>query len=203
MKNGEKKPELANGLRRIHIVVEGLTPLMMSRISEATLQNLRTRVKPPKSQTKELTPRDEAEGKLHVTTRGEPYIPVEALMSCLIVAGQYIRLDGKRQASTKQSSLVPGFITIEDQELILTHKEWEVDMRPGRNPNGGELVCIVRPRFDKWGFEVTILLDTSLFSPVMCRELFEIGLNRVGLLEFRPARKGIFGRGRIVKWEEL
>jgi hypothetical protein len=201
MKNETKNGDAANGFKRISVGINGMTPLMMNRISEDTLIGLRTKKKPSKSSTKEETPREEAEKKLHVTTQGDPYIPVEALMASLIIAGQYIRLDGKRQASTKQSSLVPGFITIEDRELPLTHKEWEVDMRPGRNPNGGELVCIVRPRFDKWGFETTILLDTTLFSEQMCRELFEIALSRVGLLEFRPARKGIFGRGSIVSWE--
>jgi hypothetical protein len=53
------------------------------------------------------------------------------------------------------------------------------------------------------GIEVTVLLDSALFSEQMCRELFEIALGRVGLLEFRPARKGIFGKGSISHWEVL
>ena len=195
--------KVANGFSRIEVEITGITPLMMNKISEATLIGLRTKEKPSKSQTKDITPRQEAEVKLHITKSGEPYIPIEALMKTLINAGQYIRLDGKRQASTSKSSLVPGFLTIEDPQLILSHPDWEVDMRPGKNPNGGELVCIVRPRFDKWGFTVTVLLDTLQFSEQKCRELFDIALSRVGLLEFRPSCKGTFGRGKVTHWDVL
>lgn len=189
------------GLKKIEVHVSGITPLMMNKISEDTLLGVRTKRKAAKSKIEELTPREEAEQKVHKTSNGEPYIPVEALMSALIVAGQYIRLDGKRQASTKQSSLVPGFLSISNNVLLLENKQWEVDMRPGKNPNGGELVCIVRPRFDKWGFKTNIVLDTDLFSETMCRELFDIALSRVGLLDFRPARKGTFGRGTVTYWK--
>ena len=62
------------------------------------------------------------------------------LMAALINAGQYIRLDGKRQVSTAKSTTLPSFLELEDQELPLLYQEqgWSVDWAGGVNPNGSK-----------------------------------------------------------------
>lgn len=192
---------MSDTLKVIEVQVQGITPLLMNRMTEEQLLQIRSGVKKPKSKRTEESPREEAERKVYALPTGEPYFPTENLMAALIAAGQYVRLDGKRQASTTKSSLVPGFLALQEPYLLLRPGEWEPDLRAGRNPNGGEAVCLVRPRFDRWGFEVTTLLDNAIVGEVTCRELFEIALSRVGIGDFRPQRKGIFGRGAIVKWK--
>lgn len=195
--------ETANGLKKIRVRVQGITPLLMNRMTQDQVLGLRTKRKAAKSKTNDETPREEAARKVYTDSDGRAYIPTENLMSCLIGAGSYIRLDGKRQMSTSKGSIVPGFLALNETHLGLEEQQWEVDIRPGRNPNGGEAVCLVRPRFDRWGFTVTLLLDTMQVSETLCRELFDIALSRVGLGDFRPARKGTFGRSVIVGWEVL
>lgn len=192
-----------DGLKKIRVKIEGISPLLMNRMTEDQVLALRTKRKPAKSKTTEETPREEAARKMYVDADKAPYVPTENLMSCLIGAGTYVRLDGKRQMSTSKSSIVPGFLGLHESHLPLTPSEWEVDIRPGRNPNGGEAVCLVRPRFDRWGFTVTALLDTHQVGESLCRELFDVALSRVGLGDFRPARKGTFGRAVITGWEVL
>lgn len=192
---------MIDALKLIDVQVQGVTPLLMNRMSEEQLLQIRSGAKKPKSKRTEESPREEAARKVYTLPTGEPYFPTENLMSALIAAGQYVRLDGKRQASTTKSSLVPGFLALQDPYLLLHPHTWEVDIRAGRNPNGGEAVCLVRPRFDKWSFEVAVLLDTVVVGETTCRDLFEIALSRVGLGDFRPQRKGIFGRSVIVAWK--
>lgn len=192
---------MTDSLKLIEVQVQGVTPLLMNRMTEEQLLQIRSGTKKPKTKRREELPREEAARKVYTLPTGEPYFPTENLMAALIAAGQYVRLDGKRQASTTKSSLVPGFLTLQEPYLPLDPGTWEVDVRGGRNPNGGEAVCLVRPRFDKWGFEVTALLDTVVVGEATCRELFEIALSRIGLGDFRPQRKGIFGRSVITKWK--
>lgn len=194
---------MIDGLKLIEVQVQGVTPLLMNRMTEELLLQIRSGAKKPKSKRTEESPREEAARKVYTLHTGEPYLPTENLMAALIAAGQYVRLDGKRQASTTKSSLVPGFLALQDTHLLLHPDTWEVDIRPGRNPNGGEAVCLVRPRFDKWGFEVTALLDTSVVGEATCRELFEIGLSRIGVGDFRPQKRGVFGRSVITLWKAL
>lgn len=194
----------------VKIVCRGTSPLMMNRMSESTLEGLRTKVKAPKAakigNTK--TPKEEAAEKVY-THDDKPIIPAENLMSCLIAAGVFIRLDAKRQISTGKSTMLPGLMSLLDPVLYLRvpgskkAADWEADVRQGRNPNGGEAVAICRPRFDAWEFEVKVEIDTAEIGENTIRELWDKAGKRVGLGDFRPARKGIFGQFVVDRWEQI
>lgn len=192
----------------LEVTCIGVTPLLMNRMTPETLEQIRTKAKRSKNASRPASPRDEAAPKVYLTGDGKPYVPTENLLACLIAAGQFVRLDGKRQVSTAKSTALPAFLTLDDPFLPLfvvkTGKPptWEVDMRPGRNPNGGEAVCLVRPRFDQWGFRVSAQVDLNEIGMQSVRELFEIAGKRIGLGDFRPQRKGMFGRFAITKWSE-
>jgi hypothetical protein len=193
-------------MERIKTLLRGVTPLLMNRMPDDQLLALHTREKRHFTAPKE--PREAAGTKLYRSADGTPYLPTENLMACLIAAGMYIKLDGKRQMSTKQSTLLPGFLTIEDPYLPLRRDNsepavWEVDMRQGRNPNGGEAVCVVRPRFDVWSVDVSLLVDTESVAETTIRSLVDIAGARIGLCDFRPQRRGVFGKFRVDVWETV
>lgn len=196
-------------LTRVVIVCSGITPLLMNRMGAEVLEGIRTRSKKPKSARTELTPREEAAPKVYQTEAGLPYMPTENLLACLIAGGTFVRLDGKRQVSTAKATMLPAFLSLEDPFLPLFGADetepagWEVDLRQGRNPNGGEAVCICRPRFDKWGFRVAALVDTSELAMATVRQLWDIAGRRIGLGDFRPARKGLYGQFIVNKWETV
>lgn len=184
--------------------------MFMNRMSESTLEGLRTKTKKPKTagvgQT--LTPRQECEPKVH--SHGKtPVIPAENLMSCLIGAGVFVRLDGKRQISTAKATLLPGMLNLLDLYAELLDPKtnqpaiWEADVRLGRNPNGGEAVAICRPRFDSWGFTVRCDIDTDEIGENTIRQLWDYAGKRIGLGDFRPSRKGIFGKFVVDGWGPL
>jgi hypothetical protein len=192
-------------MKRIEMTVKGITPLLVNRMTPEQLDGLRHPGGRRKKFTVPKEPREEAEGKVYATHDGKPYLPTENLMACLISAGMYIKLDGKRQMSTAKSTLLPGFLSIEDPFLLLLNSggapaAWEVDMRQGRNPNGGEAVCIIRPRFDSWSFRASLLADTDSISENMIRELVDIAGSRIGLCDFRPQRRGIYGKYKVTNW---
>jgi hypothetical protein len=188
------------GLVAVRARIQGITPLLLNAMSQEQLLAIRNKVKPAKSAARP-SPREEAAGKVHRMPDGEPHIPVAMLMACLIGAGQFVRLDGKRQVSTVKSTVLPGLLTIDDRWLPLVPGEWEVDIAQGRNPNGGEAVCIIRPRFDEWGFDVTISVDQRQVALGVVREIVDIAGQRVGLGDFRPKCKGTFGRFVVSRWE--
>jgi len=192
----------------VQIVCRGLTPLLMNRMSESTLEGLRTKQKKPKAANigTTITPREEATPKVY-THGGNPIIPAENLMSCLIAAGVFVRLDAKRQMSTGKSTMLPGFVTLLDFAIPLVADgkpaTWEADVRKGTNPNGGEAVAICRPRFDAWGFTTRILIDDKEIGENTIRDLWDKAGKRIGLGDFRPARKGIFGQFIVDHWGQL
>jgi hypothetical protein len=191
----------STALLDVEVECIGITPLLLNRMSEATLLGIREKRKKPKSAGPAGTPREECEPKLYKTNDGVLYLPAEMAMACLITAGQFIRLDGKRQVSTAKSTLLPAFLSLHDPFIPLDAPDgWQVDIRPGRNPNGGEAVCLCRPRFDRWGFTLHVQIDTAEIQESVIRELFDIAGRRCGLGDFRQNRRGIFGQFKVQKW---
>jgi hypothetical protein len=191
-------------MKRVEVAVRDVTPLLMNRMTDEHLLALHTKEKRKFTAPKE--PREAAALKVYQTRDGQPYLPTENFMACLIAAGVYIKLDGKRQMSTAKSTLLPGFLTVENPYLPLTNGDgrpaaWEVDMRQGRNPNGGEAVCVVRPWFDVWSLAASVLIDADSISENLIRELVDMAGSRIGLGDFRPQRRGIFGKFKVVHWQ--
>ena len=192
----------------VEVGLRGTSPLLMNKMDESTLEGLRTKVKKPKTANigSPKTPREDAEPKVYVSDDG-PYLPGQNLMACLIAAGQHVRLDGKRQISTQKSTVLPGLMSLLTTAPLLkvpdTDKAavWEADVMQGRNPNGGEAVAICRPRFDEWALKVRIDIADNEIGEFTIRELFDKAGRRVGLGDFRPQRKGIFGQFVVETWE--
>ncbi len=191
---------------KVRVVLEGMTPLLLNPMTEEKLQGLYN----PKgsSGTKPLvplTPQEVAEKKVPRNTVGQAGIPSLYLFSCLVEGGRLVKMDARRAMSTKDSSLVPSFLSIEAEFLPFADQkaEYVVDMRRGVLDNAGKKVPvpIVRPRFDKWSFEATLLIDENEVAVERVRQLVEKSGKAVGLGDFRPAKRGPFGRFRIATWE--
>lgn len=194
----------------IQVMCRGTSPLLMNRMSESTLEGLRTKAKKPKAANigKTSTPREDAAPKVY-QHEGKPVLPGENLMACLIASGVFVRLDQKRQISTGKATLLPGLMSMLDFVLPLVDPDtlkpcvWEPDVRKGTNPNGNEAVCIVRPRFDRWAFKCRIEIDDAEIGENTIRQLWDLAGRRIGLGDFRPSRKGIFGQFCVEEWTRL
>ena len=199
------KVDQHRGLVQVSVVCQGSTALLMNAMSEQQLLDIWNRVKPPKGATRRQ-PREEAESKLHRLQDGKPHIPAKCLYATFVNAGQFVRLDGKRQISTEKKTILPSMLSLLSDVIPLTLHDskkpaiWETDIQQGRNPNGGEAVCIIRPRFDQWQIAFIIEVDQSLMSLSMARELIDIAGRRVGLLEFSPRHRGVFGCFVVTEW---
>lgn len=193
----------------IEVTIESKRPLLFNRLTEQQLQNLWDRKKAPKNAPRPL-PREWARERLYLTEDKKlPYIPSEMLMSCLIGGGKFIRLEGKKMVSTEKKTVLPGLLQLLDPFILLKKPDsndapdWEVDMRGGRNPNGGEAVCIVRPRFDAWRATFQVRIDTDKLAETTFRELFDVAGSNQGLGDFRPEKKGTFGIWHVTHWKRV
>jgi hypothetical protein len=66
----------------------------------------------------------------------------------------------------------------------------------------GDRVPIYRPRFDKWSLTFPIhLLYPETFGEDLLRRVIDHAGQKIGLLSFRPERKGGFGMFRVDEWK--
>jgi hypothetical protein len=112
---------------------------------------------------------------------------------------------GRTKITTQKSSLVPAAVALIELTCPLRgpdgEPKWEVDSRSVVIPSTGGRIMCHRPRLDRWRVSFTLEVDTGMFSVPLVRQLLDDAGKRIGLGDFRPARKGPFGRFVVVKWE--
>lgn len=183
----------------IEVRIEGISPLLCNRFTEEAEQKVSNGTTGV-LRGRQGTPREIAEPKLYTTQDGKPMLPGPNLFAALVEAGKFIK-SGRSKLTTTRSSLVPAGLSILELELPITPAKWEVDSRPVVVPaTGGRIMCH-RPRFDKWSVRFTLDVDDSLFAPDLVRELVDIAGQRVGVGDFRPSRRGPFGRFKATNWK--
>jgi hypothetical protein len=201
----EKETNGKKGSTTFVLKIEGASPILMNPMTDDLLEELRTGVHAPKD--KESTRQQVAEKKIIRNEEGKIGIPAEYLFSCLVEAGRFVKYDSKKSISTKDSTLLPSFLTIEDFFFPFTDQDtpWKADVRRGILDSGGKKVAvpIVRPRFDKWGFEIMVTVDTKEINEDKIKDLFTRAGNAIGLADFRPSCRGPFGRFKVVSWEKM
>ncbi len=183
----------------IEVTVRGITPLILDRFHEGLL------IKGPKSSNsgEELSPQDQAVGKLYTDDKGVPVFPADNLLSCVIDAGRFIKI-GKRQLSTRDGTIVTSFLSLTDMFLKIDSKEgWRVDARGIVNQaTKGRHVCY-RPIFDDWGFKFTLDIDEKECTEKTARELIDRAGKAIGIGVMRPSRKGRYGQFKVEHWRKI
>lgn len=195
-------------MKRVLVTCMGISPMLMNPATPELLMQIRNKTTPPRRT--DWSVEEEASTRLcygdHYGAPGQIGIPALNLYSALVKAGRKHKM-GRTQISTATTTTLPSFLSIEDEFLVLKGHDvansWEADVRRGTNPNGGELVVLVRPKFREWEFDVTIQFDDDKANEQLIKALFETAGSSLGLGDFRPGKGGPFGRFAVSKWAEL
>jgi hypothetical protein len=148
-----------------------------------------------------LSPREEAAGRAYADDKGQLYLPGANLFAALIAAGVFHKI-GRRQVTTRDTSLIPAGVTIEELVCPLGTDHFEVDSRSVVNQTTRGRIMCHRPRLDKWRVSFTLDVDTTVFDPRLVRAVLDDAGKKIGVGNFRPARKGPFGKFVVVAWDE-
>lgn len=185
----------------IKTTIVGTAPLLCNRFTEQAQAKV-SATSSSAMRGQQSMPREVAATKLYTNAQGKPVVPAPNLMRAIVDAGSHIK-HGKSKLSTMRSSLVPAGLSIVEIELPISPAAWEVDSRSVVIPATGGRVMAHRPRFDKWQLTFTLDIDSDMFDEAISRELVDIAGKRIGLGDFRPARKGPFGRFRVDSWKVI
>jgi hypothetical protein len=193
-------------MSKFSVEIQGASPILMNRFGERSAEQISVGSGTSFQSGTKGTPREQAEPKRYLTPEGRLMIPGPNVYAALIAAGIFQKA-GKKQLTTQKSSLIPAGILIDEMECSLidpfTGKEpaWEVDSRSVVIPSTGGRVMCHRPRIDAWKLGFTLLVDDKMFGEQLVRTLVDDMGTKIGLGDFRPARKGPFGRSNVVLWE--
>lgn len=192
---------------KIEVTISSVTPILMNRFTEANEVQVSGGTSVSLRGDKG-TPREQAEPKRYADTEGRLYIPGPNIFAAIIAAGVFHKA-GKRQLTTQKTSLIPAGIMVDDIVCSLTDASgepltaWEVDSRSVVIPSTGGRIMAHRPRVDAWQTTFVLDVDSTMFSPNLVRTLVDDAGKKIGLGDYRPARKGPFGRFVVSRWETV
>jgi hypothetical protein len=177
----------------VEVQIVGLTPLIMNRFHEAAQEEASSRSHARKEM---LSPEEDAKARLYSNGHG-PFIPAENIRQSVIEAAKRHKI-GRRAATIDTAAA----IYVSPFELLITG-DWHVDSRAVVIPATGGRILRHRPMFDDWSITFQLQVDTSLIDEKLVKAILEDAGRLVGLGDFRPARKGPYGRFSVEQWEKV
>jgi len=182
-------------LKRFAFVVTGVSPILMNNPAKMKPPEGKATAKVPKIPA----PEEEARSLLYRDDEGRIFGPAFGFKSAIVSASKG-RKFGKQGAPGVIKSNV--FLPLETERVYLfdpktkkplSDKDYTIDTRRTvLNKTKG--VVRSRPRFERWGCQVELDIETDVLDADVVLEFFKIAGPSVGYLDFRPERGGPFGR---------
>jgi len=175
-------------IKKLDVQIKGISPLLMHAFPMAPNPEGWEKSS-PEEQATVAEYRDPESGML--------YIPGVAIQRCLIGAAAFSK--GKGRASLQKP--VAACLLVTPERVSLKTKEYKVDSRPVVIAATKGRILRHRPRLDEWIAGFKIEYDDGLLNEKEIRRIVDDAGMRVGLLDFRPEKKGSFGRFMVTEWK--
>ncbi|HEX3642857.1 MAG TPA: hypothetical protein VHV10_16350 [Ktedonobacteraceae bacterium] len=181
-------------IRSFQVQITGITPVIINRFHEEAAEEATSSMRSARKERP--APQEDAASRLYQNGNG-PFLPAENVRQSIIEAAKRFKL-GRRAATTD----VAAAVFISPFELPL-EGEWHVDSRAVVIPATGGRILRHRPMFDEWSVKFQLQIDTDTgIDEKLIKEVLGSAGKLVGIGDFRPARKGPYGRFSIDSWEQ-
>jgi len=180
-------------MKTYSITIQGTSPLLMNRPS-ALIGDI-SKDKKPHSGDSQL----EAESKLYELD-GKLYQPSTHLQGALVDAGKHKKVVGKGKST--YSKIVGYACEINPFEIVHKKQKWEVFSILAVNPTTKGRNLLHRPMLREWELDFEVTFDETEVPESIMKELFDIAGRIVGIGDWRPAKKGRYGKFQVVHWKE-
>ena len=184
-------------MKTIEVEIQGVSPILMHRFSEQD----RAQIEAGSSHTTaRATPQEQAERaayRLGGNGRANLYLPSQNLLASLRRAASYHKI-GRRSAVTA----VCAGVFISPDALDFGTSTFETDARSVVIAATRGRVMRYRPKLSNWKLKFTLEFDEKIIpSGELVRSIVDDAGSKVGVGDFRPEKRGSFGRFLVTLWE--
>lgn len=181
---------------RLWFSLEGVTALLMhspSSMKAVEAGKLGRKVIP--------TAEDEAKASRYVLPDGNLYIPAIGVRNCLLRGARGFRLSGTRRSAPDALAGAIGmgdeaFPLLDGEGNVMAADHYTIDIR--RVNIQRNAVLRARARIElPWGLRCNFPFNSDLVALDVIRSVLDNAGEMVGLLDYRPDKKGWFGKFRL------
>ena len=140
------------------------------------------------------------EDKLYLYN-GKPHIPAVYLRNAIVEAAKQFKITGKGKAT--YSKLAGSTIEVQPEMIALSPDKYSAFKIAAVNPMTKGRMMVTRPRFDDWGAKFTVILNDEGIPPEVLNEILNQAGVYVGIGDWRPDKKGTFGKFMLTSFHEV
>lgn len=176
-----------------NIEITGITPLLQNKPEEYGFDEQWVEKKANTDWEKE------ALKKLYVDSDGNLYVPSTHIERSLIEAGKKIKVKGQGKAT--YSKLFGSMISIQEFEILHEITQYEIHKTLVVIPSTKGRIMRYRPMFKNWKLCFHIEADEEIAADAI-KEALEIAGKYVGIGDWRPEKKGKFGKFQVTMFQK-
>jgi len=173
-------------VKKVQCTIKGISPLLMHAYLMQPVEAIEK--KSPEEQAEYSAYRDPNSNYL--------YIPGLAVQRAFVSSATYSK--GKGRGSLQKQ--VAACVVVNPEYCDLGVTDYIIDSRPVVIAATKGRIVRHRPRLNEWKTKFEIEYDDTLLTETQLRRIVDDAGSRVGLLDFRPERKGPFGRFMVIDW---
>ena len=181
-------------MKKYKVEITGVTPLLMNKPEEYGFNEQWIEKKASNDWEKD------ALKKLYIDNQGNIYQPATHIDRALIEAGKKIKVKGQGKAT--YSKLFGSMVSVDEFEILHKNPEYTIFKSLVVIPSTKGRIMRYRPQFDKWVLEFHINSEEEIPADVI-KEALEIAGKYVGIGDWRPEKKGKFGKFQVTSFKEI
>ena len=187
-------------MKSVQVEIRGITPLLIHKFGAEAESSKKTR----RIEVQNKDPREEARKVAYIADDGTFYFSAFSIPNAMGNAGSSHKATGTRKSLRY---VVPSAVRMDSDTVTIMNgtgpaEDFEVDARPVTIPATKGRIMRYRPRFNQWGAKFIVHIDDELLSCDMAHQLLNEAGQSIGIGDFRPEKRGPFGRFRVTQWSE-
>lgn len=180
-------------MKTYKVTIQGISPLLMNRPS-ALIGDI-SKEKTQKDETAEV----QATRKLYEID-GQLYTPETHIKGALVEAGKDQKVVGKGKST--YSKIVGYAVEINPFEIVHKKQKWTPYSVLAVNPSTRGRNLLHRPMLKDWELDFEVSFDEEQIPASILKEIMDRAGKFVGIGDWRPAKKGRFGKFQVISFKE-
>ena len=179
-------------MEKVKVTIQGTTPILFNRFRDVAIEGK------SKRRTGAMV-ESEIEDKLYKDKDGNTYIPSVYLKNCIVEASKQFKIVGKGKST--YSKIVASTVDVEPFAIILDAEKYDIFRISAVNPMTKGRMMTERPKYDKWSASFELILNDEQVDVTVINEILESAGKYVGIGDWRPQTKGMFGKFMITSFK--
>lgn len=182
--------------KRYAVEIRGVSPYLMNRFNEADIEG-----KTKKRSGTQNDDEEKYEKKFYRLPNGSIYVPSTQIVGALVNAGKQMQIKGKGKST--YSKLFGSTLDVDEEAIPMISDEPVAYKISAVNPATGKRMMVTRPRFENWSLKFTLVCIDDQVSDVAIQDGLETAGKYVGIGDWRPYKRGKFGKFVVASFKEL